>query len=212
MNGRTIVGAASLLVGLAVIAAAVVYLGDDSRGAAASRATAAAGTPRATSEASAPPASATASAPPTAAAPASRPPSSPDPFTRVSAFYSVLVPAMRDADADTLMSILHPATIDRYGLAACQAELGSLDGPTYDVIVHGVLSAAPWDDATDGQSTLVPDAITVSASVTADGATETRELHVAMVDGEVRWFTDCGTPIVRATPSDSDQPDGSPTG
>ncbi len=212
MNGRTIVGAASLLVGLVVIAATVVYLGDDSRGAAAYRGTAVPGTPGPTAAASKPSASATASARPTAAASESRPPSSPDPFTRVSAFYSLLIPAIRDADADTLMSVLHPATIARYGLAACQAQLGSLDDPTYDVIVHGVLSPAAWDYTTDGLTTPIPDAIAVSASVTANGATETRELHVAMVDGEVRWFTDCGTPIVRAAPTDSGEPSGSPAG
>ena len=80
------------------------------------------------------------------------------------------------------------------------------------MIVHGVLAPAVWEYATDGQSTPIPDAITVSASVTANGATETRELHVAMVDGEVRWLTDCGTPIARPTSDDSANPDASPGG
>ena len=114
----------------------------------------------------------------------------------MAAFTTVLIPAMREADAVTLVAILHPATIERYGLDACLAELGRLPDPTFDVVeVHGVSSPAPWDYTTDGVTTTIPDALAVDASMTAKGSTVATVLRLAIVGHEVRWFTDCGTPL-----------------
>jgi hypothetical protein len=125
------------------------------------------------------------------------PASTPDPFTRVLAFFSELVPATHEADldAEALVALLHPATIERYGQAACVDALARTVDPTFDVVVHGVGSPAPWDYVTDGLTTTIPDALAVDASVTSNGATDVRTLRVALVDGEVRGFADCGTPI-----------------
>jgi hypothetical protein len=196
LDARTIVGAGVFVVGIALIGSAVLDLRD-------APPAGAAGTPRpslpaAASDAAAPSTSAVASPSATAVSPtasAVRPTATPDPFSRVSAFYQALVPGVRDADADVLAALLHPATIERYGRDACVQSLGQLNDPTFDVIVHGVGPPAPWDYATDGVTTTIPDALAVEATVTANGATEARELHVAIVEGEVRWFTDCGTPI-----------------
>jgi hypothetical protein len=95
---------------------------------------------------------------------------------------------------------LAPAVLERYGEAACRAELESRPAePSRAFEIHAVLAPAPWDYVTDERSTPIPDAITVEATVTAPGAsgdvTEEREVHVQLVDGEIRWFTDCGAPL-----------------
>ena len=103
---------------------------------------------------------------------------------------------MREPDAATLVAILHPATIERYGVDACLAALSRLNDPTFDVLIHAVASPAPWDYTTDGVTTTIPDALDVDASITTQGATTVSSLQVAIVAGEVRWFTDCGTPLL----------------
>ncbi len=196
---RVVAGVAALVIGIALIGSAVLDLGEDSRTSTAALATPAASPP---GSASPPPSAgpttgplASPSAPrSSSAATAPGPASTPDPFTRVAAFTSVLIPAIRDADAATLVAILHPATIERYGIDACLEQLGRLGDPTFDIVVHGVDSPEPWDYTTDGVTTTILDALRVDASMTENGATEATELHVAIVDGEVRWFTDCGTP------------------
>lgn len=128
-------------------------------------------------------------------APPSPPSPTPDPMALIVAFYEGLDPAIRAADADVLVPLLHPATIERYGEPACRTYLGGLADPTLDIEVGSVTGPAPWDYVTDDRSTTIPDTWTVQASFTSQGVTSDRELHVALVDGEVRWFTDCGSPL-----------------
>jgi hypothetical protein len=124
------------------------------------------------------------------------PPSpTPDAEALIVAFYEGLDPAIRAADADILVPLLHPATIERYGEPACRTYLGGLADPTLDIVVATVAGPAPWDYITDDLTTTIPDAWTIQAAFTSQGATSDRELHVALVGGEVRWFTDCGTPL-----------------
>jgi hypothetical protein len=42
---------------------------------------------------------------------------------------------------------------------------------------------------------VVPDTVTVAVDLTRAGATSATEFHFAFVDGQVRWFSDCGTPL-----------------
>jgi hypothetical protein len=120
---------------------------------------------------------------------------SPDPVDVARAFYAELVAGIRATDADRLIALLHPATLDRYGLAACQVNLGTLDDPAFDIVVGAVDAPADWDYVTDERTTTIPSAWTVHATFTSQGETSERELHVAMVGDELRWFTDCGTPL-----------------
>jgi hypothetical protein len=198
-------GVALLVAGIALIAiGAIGMLGAGSTDGGRSEAAASATPAAAGSDAVAPTASVvtTLSPAPTAtptpvptASPA--PPSpTPDATTLIVAFYEGLDPAIRAADADILVPLLHPATIERYGEPACRTYLGGLADPTLDIEVASVAGPAPWDYQTDDLTTTIPAAWTVEAAFTSQGATSDRELHVALVDGEVRWFTDCGTPLV----------------
>lgn len=203
MDTRRRSGVALLVAGIALIAiGAIGMLGAGATNGGPSEAAVSAAPSAAASNSVAPTAlaSATSSPAPTAtpvptASPA--PPSpTPDAETLIVAFYEGLDPAIRAADADTLVPLLHPATIERYGEPACRTYLGGLADPTLDIEVESVAGPAPWGYITDDLTTTIPDTWTVEAVFTSQGATSDRELHVALVDGEVRWFTDCGAPLV----------------
>jgi hypothetical protein len=200
MTGRVLAGSALLLVGLVIIGTVVVdLLGDGGTASIAGGSTPTPTVPEATpaptvAESTAPTAEPTA-APTEAPSLAPTPMPTTEPTAQATAFYAVLVPAIRTADADTLSALLHPATVERYGEERCRAYLAGLDDPAFDVVVRAVQSPADWDYVTDDRSTTIPDAWTIEADLTSQGATQARELHLAPVDGELRWFTDCGEPL-----------------
>jgi hypothetical protein len=99
-----------------------------------------------------------------------------------------------------MVDALAPAVFERYGRAACEAQLGSqAPEPSRAFEILEVGAPAPWDYERDGLSTTIDDAIAVRARVTgptpSGDVTDEAELHVQLVDGEVRWFSDCGTPL-----------------
>lgn len=118
----------------------------------------------------------------------------------VGAFFVELQAALRDGRAADMVDALAPAVFERYGREACETQLGGQPaepGRAFEILAVG--APAAWDYVTDGRSTTIPDAIAVQARVTGPTAsgdtTVERELHVQVVDGEVRWFSDCGTPL-----------------
>lgn len=195
MSARRRLGAALVIVGLLVAGVGVA----GALGSAGGPATAAAsGAPIASPATSASPAPAATSTPTPTPSPTPTPTPSPtpDPDTLAKAFLVDLVGAIRAGDADSMLPRLHPAVIDRYGEAACKQELETRSAdPTYEIVVQVVRPPAAWDYTLDGATTTIPDAWTVDADVTALGQVTARELHIAPIDGEVRWFTDCGTPL-----------------
>lgn len=116
--------------------------------------------------------------------------------TRVEEFFVDWVNALRTGDAPFLIARLHPAVAQRYGDDACRAYLGSRQAPQASVEVlevDGAISRWSWE--TDGRTTPIPDALGLVLRRTEDGASYSESpAHVALVNGEVRWFTDCGTP------------------
>jgi hypothetical protein len=119
----------------------------------------------------------------------------------VRAFFVKLQDAVRAGSQETMVDVLGQATIDRYGRAACVTFLTSREPAPEQVFeILSVHEPAPWEYVTDERTTTVPDATTVDARVTGSDAngvtsTEDRSLHVQVVDGVVRWFTDCGDPL-----------------
>lgn len=124
-----------------------------------------------------------------------------DTLALVTTFFAELVRAVHDGAQETLADRLGQAVIDRYGVETCRTSLAAKEPfPEQAFQVLGVSAPAPWDYVTDDLTTTVPDAITVDANVTgpdSTGAITTvrRDLHVQVVDGVVRWFTDCGEPL-----------------
>jgi hypothetical protein len=139
--------------------------------------------------------SAEASPTPVATPDAPTPSPTPDKDALVRAFFADMVNATRERDADSLFAWLHPATVARYGEAACRQFLENREDPTFHVVVTSVGEPETWPYTTDDVATTIEGALTVAAQVTNSGNTIDRELHVVVIDGQVRWFTDCGTPL-----------------
>jgi hypothetical protein len=112
-------------------------------------------------------------------------------------FLADWVDAHRAHDVDFLAARLHPLVIDRYGEDQCRTYLDLIDGSAYAAEVLSVEpGTAPWVWALDGIETTVADAITVRLRRTEDGTTFLEgEVHLVAIGREIRWFTDCGTPL-----------------
>lgn len=124
-----------------------------------------------------------------------------DTLAIVTAFFAELERAVHDGAQETLADRLGQAVVDRYGAETCTTFLAAKEPfPEQAFEILGVSGPAAWDYVTDGLTTTIPGATTVDANVTAPDAsgavtTVRRDLHVELVDGVVRWFTDCGEPL-----------------
>jgi len=129
----------------------------------------------------------TATPSPTPTTPAPTPTAEP-----IEAFYPAFNAALAEHDVEFLYARLAPPVFDRYGADQCRTYLDSLPPQDSQLEVIDVAGPAAWDWASDDVVTTVPDAYTVTLERTVDGQTSQIESHVVHVDGEVRWFTDCG--------------------
>jgi hypothetical protein len=133
---------------------------------------------------------------PATRAPTTTPPTAARPVETAQEFFAALQRAFRDNDDVFLFARLHPLVIARYGAEQCRAYFAQQFAANYSAEVLGVRAAEPWDWTLDGRTDNVAAAIPVRVRSTDDG-TSFREVeaHLALVDGQIRWFTDCGTPI-----------------
>jgi hypothetical protein len=123
------------------------------------------------------------------------PPAQPIPDA-ISSFLARYTAALQQGDVDTLVALLHPLVIQRYGADQCRATIaGAGPDPAFAIQPTGVSGPGTWLFTADGASIEVRDAYTIAATVTAIGATDERFLHFGWSGGGLRWFTDCGTPI-----------------
>lgn len=111
------------------------------------------------------------------------------------AFAADLAAAIREGDAAFLFDRLNPAVIDLYGPSQCHRYVRGIQDPTREFDVRSVSGPGPYDYAVDGRSTAIPEAFTLDAGITADGRTSRSEIHVALVEDQQTWFTDCGDPL-----------------
>ncbi len=111
-------------------------------------------------------------------------------------FVARLGGALASGDTGFLLERLHSATLDRYGVAACEAYVGAVVDPTNDLVPGDASGPESWDYMTDDATTVVEEAYTVITSGTLQGQAVTdAQFHVAVEDGTYRWFTDCGQPL-----------------
>ena len=118
----------------------------------------------------------------------------------VQKFLNQLDEAVRKGDTDFRIARLHPAVIERYGEQQCHDFLASPQAgpdPSRRDRVERVDKPEPFDFTTDDGAVPIPDAQLVLVKETFEKKTTTRELHVAKVDGEFRYFIDCGPPLQR---------------
>ena len=111
----------------------------------------------------------------------------------VEGFLDRLGEAMGAGDAAFLVEGLHPAVLDLYGRDACLAAMEGLAPVRFRVRSVGEPEIYGW--VSDGVRREIPDALTVRVRARTDVGAVIRDVHLARVDGELRWLTDCGDPI-----------------
>jgi hypothetical protein len=113
----------------------------------------------------------------------------------IASFLTRYTSALQTGDVETLVGLLHPVVIQRYGVDQCRAALAAGEAdPTFAIQPTAVTGPGTWLYTADDASIEVRDTYTVRAAVTAIGVTDQRFLHFGWADGGLRWFTDCGTP------------------
>jgi hypothetical protein len=114
-------------------------------------------------------------------------------------FLDKLNAAVRKGQTDVRVALLHPAVIERYGEQQCRDFLATPEAQdtTRKDKVQRVDKPKPFEFTTDDGALPIPNAQFVLVQETYQGKKSRRELHLARVDGEYRYFIDCGTPLPR---------------
>jgi hypothetical protein len=110
----------------------------------------------------------------------------------VAAFYRQFERAMRRNDANVLFEHLHPLVVDRYGASVCRAFVDSLVKGDSVVQLLAIGPSEPFTWIADGLTTPIEQGVAVRVRGGPPGRSIEADDHVAVVDGTVRWFTDCG--------------------
>jgi hypothetical protein len=109
-------------------------------------------------------------------------------------FVVALGRALQNHDSAFLRARLHPAVIERYGSAACDAYAAGPRTPI-EFTVESATAPVVYTWTTDGLTRDVPGTNSVDVTSVAEGQSQPATIHVAYVDGTWRWFTDCGDPL-----------------
>jgi hypothetical protein len=114
-------------------------------------------------------------------------------------FLDKLNAAVRKGQTDVRVALLHPAVIERYGEQQCRDFLAmpELVDTTRKDKVQRVDKPKPFEFTTDDGALPIPNAQFVLVQETYRGKKSRRELHLARVNGEYRYFIDCGVPLPR---------------
>lgn len=116
----------------------------------------------------------------------------------VQEFYDLFELAVQGGDGDVLYDRLHPAVFELYGEQQCRTFIDAgFDNPELEFEAQAVGPLEPWTWERDGRSVEVGDAVAVQLLQRTPAVPDPapQEAHLALVDGEIRWFTDCGEPI-----------------
>lgn len=125
----------------------------------------------------------------------------------VSEFAKKWQQAFRSGDVDFLVARLHPSTIERYGEAVCRESVKrQTPDPGWTIRVKKVSELGLYDYTSDQLSTVVNGVYTVTAVRQTGLASQTgqksppaeSDIHLALVEGKVRWFSDCGAALPKA--------------
>ena len=129
----------------------------------------------------------------TGTVPVAAAPRKPAPETLVD-FVAALERAIANGDGAFLRARMHPAVVERYGAAACDAFAAGSHTPV-NFTVQSATPPGVYAWATDGLSRDIPGTNSVNVTGVVDGQSQSATIHVAFVDGLWRWFTDCGDPL-----------------
>ena len=110
----------------------------------------------------------------------------------VAAFYRQFERAMRRNDANVLFEHLHPVVVERYGASVCRSYVESLARGDSVVQLLAIGPDEPFIWTADGITTPIEQGVAVRLRGGPPSQSIESDDHVAVVDGTVRWFTDCG--------------------
>jgi len=110
------------------------------------------------------------------------------------AFLVVFSKAIREGDATFLFDRLHPAVLAFYGEQQCRAKVQTFSDPNADFAFVSVRGPGTFQWQVDGQTSPVQDVLNVRVGFATANGPARRTIHFGIVDGELRWFTDCGEP------------------
>jgi hypothetical protein len=115
-------------------------------------------------------------------------------------FLDQLDAAVRQGDTDYRVSRLHPAVVERYDEQQCRDFLsGPQAGPDPSRAdkVERVDKPEPFVFTTADGAVPIDNAQLALVKETFQQKTTERELHVSSMNGELRYFIDCGAPLQR---------------
>ncbi|HVM40189.1 MAG TPA: hypothetical protein VM618_05335 [Acidimicrobiia bacterium] len=109
-------------------------------------------------------------------------------------FYALWNEAAAGDDVDTLIARLHPGVLEFYGEEQCRGHVGRFAASIrIEFVSVGEPKDYDYGSERENRPYVVEDALPVDVVVHRgdDGGTE-QVAHLARVDGQLRWFTDCG--------------------
>ena len=118
----------------------------------------------------------------------------PDVEAETRSFIAAFSQAQEAEDVDFLFEHLGQESLLRYGQAQCQSYLQAYAGTATEIEVVTIEHPVDFIYTTDGRSALIAGAVRVGIHFLALGEPTDASMHVALRDGQVFWFTDCGDP------------------
>ncbi|HJS27309.1 MAG TPA: hypothetical protein VJ913_09325 [Actinomycetota bacterium] len=111
-------------------------------------------------------------------------------------FLPVFSAAIRTGDERFLFDRLHPAVVEFYGEQACRVYLRDFIVPDSEFRFVAAADPAQFTWVVDGRATLIPDVVDVDVTAVSEDGEIDRVIHLGLVEGYLRWFADCGDPVM----------------
>ena len=111
-------------------------------------------------------------------------------------FLPVFSAAIRSGDERFLFDRLHPVVVDVYGEQACRVYLSDFVVPDSEFRYRSAAEPAEFTWVADGMATLVQDVVNVDVTAVSEEGEIDRVIHLGLVEGSLRWFADCGDPVM----------------
>jgi hypothetical protein len=120
-----------------------------------------------------------------------------DPDQALRDFVDQLTTSLTTGDRAFAVEHLHPTVVGAFDPGVCAAKVEGIDDDTFAIQITAIGAPASYvyaPPSLSGTQYTVPNVITVSGNITAEGQTSAGELHIAdSGDGSFTWFTDCGS-------------------
>lgn len=114
-------------------------------------------------------------------------------------FLEDLSAAFREPDPLALFEDIHPdfawLPTALYGPDQCYETALDLYSPDLGIVTRSISGFGPWELTIDGVPLVIDDTFTLEVTRYEGGESTNAALHVGAVDGNNKWFLDCGDPL-----------------